>query len=121
MRIKVDEDLPRAGATLLSEAGHETATVLGEGLGGASDEALWPIVRGERRFLFTADKGFGDVRRYPPGAHPGIVVLRPREDGIRPLLGLVRALLETCRLEELAGRVTVVTPAGIRTYRPRPR
>jgi predicted nuclease of predicted toxin-antitoxin system len=117
VRIKVDEDLPRAVAALLVEAGHEAATVLDQGLGGVSDEALWPIVQEEQRFLVTADKGFGDIRRYPPGSHPGIVVLRPREDGIRPLLHLVRSLLATCRLDELAGLVTSVTPAGIRAHR----
>ncbi|HUT37582.1 MAG TPA: DUF5615 family PIN-like protein [Planctomycetota bacterium] len=119
MRIKVDEDLPRAVATLLSEAGHQAVTVLDQRLGGTSDEALWPIVLEEQRFLVTADKGFGDIRRYPPGSHPGIVILRPREDGIRPLLHLIRSLIATCRLEELAGLVTVVTPAGVRAHRPR--
>ena len=120
MRIKVDEDLPRAVATLLREAGYQAATVLDEDLGGASDEMLWPVVQREQRFLITADKGFGDIRRYPPGSHPGIVILRPREDGIRPLLHLVRSLLAACALEDLAGNVTAVTPAGIRVHRRRP-
>ncbi len=119
MRIKVDEDLPRIVASLLAEAGHEAATVLGEGLGGTKDESLWPTLQQEQRLLVTADKGFGDIRRYPPGTHRGVVVLRPREDGIRPLVQLVRSLLETCRIEELAGQVVVVTPAGMRVYKPR--
>ncbi len=80
MRIKVDEDLPRAVATLLEEAGHQAVTVLDEHLGGASDETLWPVVQREERFLITADKGFGDIRRYPPGSQvtpAGIRAHRP--------------------------------------------
>jgi predicted nuclease of predicted toxin-antitoxin system len=117
VRIKVDEDLPRAVATALKEAGHEACTVQDEHLGGAKDPTVWDAALREERLLVTADKGFGDIRLHPPGTHPGIILLRPREEGIRPLLELTRSLLHTCRLEDLAGCVTAVTPAGIRIRR----
>ena len=118
MQIKVDEDLPRAVATLLRHAGHDARTVREENMGGAKDPQLWRRTLREERLLITAEKGFGDIRHYPPGTHPGIILLRPREDGIRPLLALMEALLAGCGLEGLAGCITVVTPGGARIRRP---
>jgi len=34
-----------------------------------------PALRDDR-FVVTLDRGFGDVRRYPPGTHAGLAVLR---------------------------------------------
>ena len=117
MRIKVDEDLPASVAVALQQAGHDARSVRDEGMGGAQDTALWDIVESEGRVLITGDKGFADIRAHPPGTHPGVVLLPPGEDGIRPVMRLVRALLATCPLERIAGCVTVVTPGGIRVRR----
>lgn len=119
MRIKVDEDLPAVVAELLRAQGHEAATVLEQGMGGWKDPALWRVVQEETRFLVTADKGFGDIRRYPPGEHSGVLLLRPDEDGIRPLISLMQDVLASYRLEALQGLLTVATPRSIRIRRSR--
>ena len=117
MRIKVDEDLPRAVALLLRERGHDARTVLDQKMGGWKDPQIWQAVQEESRLLITADKGFGDIRRHPPGTHHGVILLRPDEDGIRPLLDLIHRLLGGRPLEGFAGTVTVVTASGIRVRR----
>jgi hypothetical protein len=86
--VKLDEDLPSDAAELLRGADNDVTTVLSEGLGGTKDSELWTVVQLEGRFFVTADKGFGDVRVYPPGSHAGILLLRPYRDGIGPLLEL---------------------------------
>jgi len=120
MRVKVDEDLPTAISQLLRAAGHDAVNVLAQGMGGWKDTAIWKAVQTEQRFLVTADKGFGDIRVYPPGSHEGVLILRPDEDGIRPMVELVQQALTTYTLDELAGTVAVVTPRGIRVRRPSP-
>ena len=75
-RFKVDEALPRQIADLLTVHGHDAATVGGRGWQGMSDEILWPRVQNEWRWLMTADKGFADLRQYPPGSHAGVILLR---------------------------------------------
>lgn len=81
MRFKFDENLDvRAEAALLT-AGHDVASVVGQGLGGAIDPVIAEAVLAERRILVTLDRGFADLRAYPPGTHPGIVVLRLRRQG----------------------------------------
>jgi hypothetical protein len=86
-------------------------------MGGWKDAALWTAVQAEQRFLITADKGFGDLRLYPPGSHSGVLLLRPSEDGIRPLLELLALVLSRTSLEQLSGTVTVASPRGIRIRR----
>jgi hypothetical protein len=46
-------------------------------------------------------------------------LLRPDQDGIRPVIDLLERLLSAYDLEALSGTVTVVTPRGIRTRRTR--
>ena len=114
MRIKVDEDLPLAVAVLLRQAGYEADTVLEEGLKGWKDPDLWRVVQAEGRFLVTADKGFGDVRIFPPGTHAGVLLLRPDEDGIRPIIELMKQVMVSYDLTALSGLLVVATPRGVR-------
>jgi predicted nuclease of predicted toxin-antitoxin system len=118
VRIKTDEDLPPAVTERLRDAGHDAAGVVEQAMAGWKDTALWEAIQQEARFLVTSDKGFGDIRAYPPGTHAGILVLRPDQDGIRPLVELTDLVLERARLEDLARYVSVVTPPGPRTRRP---
>lgn len=118
MKVKTDEDLPPAVTARLREAGHDAVGVLEQRMGGWKDPALWDALQAEGRVLVTSDKGFGDIRAYPPGTHEGILVLRPDEDGIRPLVELADLVLSRTRLEDLARAVSVATPRGIRTRRP---
>ncbi len=115
--VKVDEDLPSRIAELLRDAGHQARTVRDQGLGGVKDSVLWQAVQAEGRFLVTADKGFGDIRTYPPGTHGGVLLLRPDAEGIVPLVDLVRRVLRGEVLDRLRGTVTVATPGGLRIRR----
>jgi len=119
MRIKVDEDLPQAAVEMLRERGYEAANVVEQGMGGLKDPALWEAVQAEQRFLVTADKGFADIRVYAPGTHAGVLLLRPDQDGIRPVMELLQQVLAGYDLSALAGGVTVVTARGIRIRRAR--
>jgi predicted nuclease of predicted toxin-antitoxin system len=86
-------------------------------MGGTKDPDLWRAVQAERRFLVTADKGFADIRSYPPGTHHGILLLRPDQAGIRPVLDLLERVLANYELEVLGGTIVVVTPRGVRIRR----
>ncbi len=119
MRVKVDEDLPKAAVQMLRDRGYEAVSVMEQGMGGWKDPALWEAMQVEQRFLVTADKGFADIRFYAPGTHAGVLLLRPDQDGIRPIIELLERLLGGYDLEALARAVTVVTPRGIRIRRAR--
>ncbi|NUM52372.1 MAG: DUF5615 family PIN-like protein [Candidatus Hydrogenedentes bacterium] len=116
--VKLDEDLPPLLKTALESVSCRVDTVTDEGLSGTTDSSLFNVVKSDGRFLVTADKGFGDIRKYPPGSHPGILVLRPDDDGIRPLVDLMERVLTSYRLESLGGCVAVANPRGLRIRKP---
>ncbi len=115
--VKLDEDLPDRLEEILEKFGYPTSTVCGQGWGGTKDSVLWPKVKAEDRFFITADKGFGDLRLFPPGTHPGILVLRPDKESVLAFVELIESILRDRRLESLACFVTVATPRGIRVRR----
>jgi predicted nuclease of predicted toxin-antitoxin system len=118
MHIKVDEDIPPIAASWLRDQNHQASTVVEQGMGGWKDDQLWVRVQAEQQFLLTADKGFGDIRAFPPGTHGGILLLRPDEDGIRPILDLLQMVLRQVDLSQLLGTIAVATPRGLRIRRP---
>lgn len=114
MQIKVDEDLPRQVVALLREYGYRADSVIEQEMSGWKDAELWRKIQDENRFLITADKGFADIRIYPPGSHAGVMLLRPDQDGIRPTIELVERVLRSYDLNALSRTTTVVTPRGVR-------
>jgi predicted nuclease of predicted toxin-antitoxin system len=117
VRLKVDENLPRQIADMLRGRGHDASTVLEQGWQGAADDVLWAHVQEERRWLVTADKGFADLRRHPPGSHAGVILLRAPEESRSAYLELVRTAFEPLVLDEITGAVVVVTSRGVRIRR----
>ena len=117
MRVKVDEDLPGAAVEMLRKRGHAAVAVVEHGMGGWKDPLVWEAVQSEHRYLVTGDKGFADVRHHPPGTHAGILLLRPAQQGIRPVLELLGSVLASHDLEDMAGAIAVATSRGIRIRR----
>ena len=118
IRVKVDEDLPRQVADLFAERGHDAVTVVMQGWQGLVDDALWPRVQQEQRWLITADKDFADLHIYPPGSHAGVLLFRLDEESRHGYLELTQTALARLRLEELTGSVIVVTRRGIHIRKP---
>jgi predicted nuclease of predicted toxin-antitoxin system len=117
MHVKVDEDLPKSVVNLLRAEGYHATSVQEQGLQGTKDSALWQVVQQKGCFFVAADKGFGDVRLYPPGTHHGILLLRPDVEGIASYTELLRSVLSTVRLQDLVGLLAVATPRGLRVRR----
>ena len=74
MRFKLDENLPLQLERLFTEFGHDAVTVLDQGMGGTADSHVASACLREDRVLLTQDTDFADIRMYPPGEYPGIVV-----------------------------------------------
>lgn len=117
-RIKVDEDLPRQVAEVLTARGYDVKTVVGQGWQGFADAAIFFKIQSENRWLLTADKGFADLRAYPPGQHAGIILLRPAEESRRSYVELLELALDQLDLDQNSGALIVVTAHGLRIRRP---
>jgi len=76
VKLKLDENLPISVSIRLAAIGLDTDTVLAEGLGGRSDAEVWQAAQIAERLLITQDLDFSDVRKYAPGTHHGILLVR---------------------------------------------
>jgi len=119
LRFKLDENLPGAAAAVLSAAGHDVSTVLLQSMAGAPDPQIADVCSREGRILVTLDAGFGDIREYPPGSHPGIIVLQPRSPSIRATTELFERLANFLESGELvAGCLWKLSPSRLRIRGP---
>jgi predicted nuclease of predicted toxin-antitoxin system len=44
---------------------------------GKVDIEVGVAAKSEDRMIFTLDLDFADLRKFPPGAHPGVMLFRP--------------------------------------------
>ena len=95
MRFKIDENMPVEAATILNEAAHDALTIHDQRMVGEADSQVASVCKLEQRVLVTLDLDFADIRAYPPGAHCGIVVLRPRTQAKPAVLQLFKQIITT--------------------------
>lgn len=118
MKLKLDENLSRHLKPILEEQNFDVLTVSDEGLLSQDDTTIGRAAKTEGRMLFTLDIEFGDLRKYPPGTHPGIVLFRPRSFGPLAVNRFVQEFAEDADLEQFVGCVVVVDPSRVRVRRP---
>jgi predicted nuclease of predicted toxin-antitoxin system len=116
MHFLVDVDLPRSANTLLRQNGHETSDVRDIGLRGASDAEVTSYAQKHKLCLLTGDKGFADIRNYPPGKYSGIVVLLlPAKATSSNILAILKNLLTQVEIiTRLDGKLAIVELNRIR-------
>jgi len=118
MRIKIDECLPYEIAEILGGKGHNVETVKNEGLTGSLDDIIWKTAQAEKLFLITSDLDFSDIRRYAPGTHQGLLLLRLRQEGKNSIISYFRQLVSNFDLNNWSGCVVVATDHKVRIRRP---
>ena len=118
MKLKLDENLPSRLVSALYELGHEADTVPQERLTGRSDAEIWRATQDAGRFLVTQDMDFSDVRRFQPGTHHGVLLVRLREPGRNALFQRVCGVFRTEDAGSWHGCFVVVTEHKLRVRRP---
>jgi predicted nuclease of predicted toxin-antitoxin system len=119
MKIKLDENLSRHLEPHLARLGHDVHTAEEEGLVSQPDTRVAAAATSEDRMLFTLDVEFADLRKYPPGTHPGIVLFRPESFGPRSVNAFIEEFVRNSDLENLHGCVVVVEPKRVRVRTPK--
>jgi len=99
---------------MFTAAGHAAATVIGEGLGGKSDDEVFSVCRTESLVLVTLDLSFGDIRNYAPGTHAGIIVFRYAKQDKEYVMKNARRLIPRLDKEPPAGEIWIVEESLIR-------
>jgi len=121
MKVKLDENLPRQIAVELRGRGRDVQTVVEEGLTGRADADLWQAAQREGRLLITQDLDFSDTRKFQPGTHHGIVLIRLQSPSRQNLIARAKELFDAEDITSWTGCFVVVTERKIRIRRPDPK
>lgn len=77
-------------------------------MGGIQDEARW---------LVTTDKEFADLRKFPPGTHGGVILLRLPQENRQDYARLAERVIDNVNLDDAAGAIIVANDRGVRVRR----
>lgn len=81
MKLKLDENLPEELAAAVAALGHDADNVRLEGFAGHDDGRIWQAAQDSGRFLITQDLDFSDIRKFAPGKHCGLMLVRLQRPG----------------------------------------
>jgi predicted nuclease of predicted toxin-antitoxin system len=118
MKFKIDENLPDELAQLLRESGWDCRTVVEQQLGGADDPRLFQVCDEEDRILITFDRGFSNIKTYPPAHHSGIIVFRLKSQDKHHVLAVSSRLIQSLRARKLHNELWIVHEDRIRVRFP---
>ena len=118
MRIKLDENLPLRLASVLQSFGHDVHTARQEALSGHPDAEIWEAAQNESRFLITQDMDFSDVRKFAPGSHCGILLVRLRSPSREALIERVMTVFQTEDVVQWERCFVVATERKLRLLKP---
>lgn len=85
---------------VLENLNYDVPTVSDQGLLAQNDITIGKAAKTEGRMLLTLDLEFGDLRKYPPGSHPGIILFRPRSFGPLAVNRFVEGFVQDTDLAE---------------------
>ena len=119
MKIKLDENLPISLLEDLALFGHDIDSVPQEGIQGYEDSDVFAAAQQAKRFLVTQDLDFSDVRRFEPGSHHGILLVRMSSPGRHALRQRLRSIFLEEDVSSWEGCFIVATDRKLRIRRPR--
>jgi predicted nuclease of predicted toxin-antitoxin system len=118
IKIKLDESISRHLKQHLQQEGYDVFTAVEEGLLGKSDVEVGAAAKSEKLILFTLDLEFADLRKFPPGTHPGIILFRPHSMGPLATNRFIVNFVKETDMTALSGCTVIVDPIRVRIRRP---
>jgi predicted nuclease of predicted toxin-antitoxin system len=118
MKLKLDENLSRHLKPVLIALDHDVLTAADENLLSQPDTEIARAAKGEKRMLLTLDIEFADLRKHPPGSHPGVILFRPLSLSPLSVNAFIADFIRRTDLEKLAACVAVVDPIRVQIRTP---
>jgi predicted nuclease of predicted toxin-antitoxin system len=119
MKLKLDENISRHLKPVLIGFGHDVLTAADENLLSHPDTEIAKAAKDENRMLLTLDIEFADLRKYPPGSHPGVILFRPLSLSPLSVNAFITDFIRGADLDKLNACVAVVDPIRVRIRSPR--
>lgn len=83
MNLLIDHCVSQRTVEFLRHLGHDILTLKELGKEKAKNSEVLRFAKETDRVLVTENRGFGDIRKYPPHQYQGIILLRVRNPAIR--------------------------------------
>jgi len=115
VKLKLDENMHGSTATWLRSIGHDTETVVEEGLAGRDDQAIVEAAAAEGRFLITHDTDFAQPVLFTQLEESGVLVLRLGDPNRSNELDQIRRIFEEESPDHWMGFLVIATDRRIRT------
>jgi predicted nuclease of predicted toxin-antitoxin system len=103
---------------ILANLHHDVHSVAEENLSGGSDRDVWEAAQRDARFLITQDLDFSDLRRFAPGTHCGMLLVRLRSPDRQSLIRRVRDVFQHEEVTHWVKCFGVATERKVRVVRP---
>ncbi|HOB99713.1 MAG TPA: DUF5615 family PIN-like protein [Verrucomicrobiota bacterium] len=117
MKFKLDENFGQRCLEVLAAAGHDVATVAGQGMSGAADAEVLEVCHQEQRCLVSLDLDFSNPLRFPPASFNGIAIVRlPGRASCAGLVSAVQTLAKALETNSIRGRLWIVEIGRIRIH-----
>ena len=116
LKFLINENMPRSTAKALKEIGCESMDVRDHNLSGKSDSEIFKFAQKEKAIILTADRGFGNILRFPLGKHNGIVVANfQNEMSTREINTHIVKRIQSLSKGEVSGSLVIIDSKKVRT------
>ena len=119
MRILANENLYEPIIAYLKSQGHEVTSCRTRELSGSPDDEVYRKAVDEGLTIVTMDKDFLRMRRFPPQACGGIVVVKIYRRTVDETASLFRRHFEALGEDRIKGKLVIITPREVRVRSPR--
>ena len=99
---------------------HSVDNVRSEGLSGQTDADVWKEAQKAERFFITQDLDFSDIRKFSPGTHHGLMLVRLRVPGRLALAARIADAFREEAAESWTGCFVLLTDHKLRVHTPSP-
>jgi predicted nuclease of predicted toxin-antitoxin system len=114
VKILANENLSEPVILYLQSLGHDVVSCRSPELSGSSDNEVYQKAVEEGRLIVTMDKDFLRMRRFPPDACGGIVVVKIYKRTLDETARLFRRYWESLEETRVQGRLVIMNPDSVR-------
>jgi len=116
LKFLIDENMPRSTAEVLKKIGYVSMDVRDYKLSGEADEKVFKFAQNEKAVIITADRGFGNILRFPLGKHYGIIIANfPNEMSTTEMNSHLVRQIQNLSEEQISGSLVVIDSKKVRT------
>lgn len=114
MKLLIDHCVSKRTSDFLISLGHEVTSLKELGHEALDDPEVLELAIARDEILVTEDRGFGNVIKYPPSFHQGVILLLIRMRNRKGLHEVMRQFLANIARDQLRLRLILINEQIVR-------